>query len=194
MERSELDDYLRADLYRYNADQSKLYFVKAVFSAMPAFRYTYFLRYASVFSKKTIRGLIYRVILRHYSYKYGYQLSYKTKIGKGLFIFHRGPVVINEQAELGDNCTLAHLVTIGQVNRGKRRGCPKIGNRVFIGAGAVIVGKIVIGDDVLIAPNAYVNFDVPGNSIVVGNPARCFPDMNQHTTTTEGYVNFIYPE
>ena len=75
---------------------------------------------------------------------------------------------MNGLAELGEDCTLAHVVTIGETKRGERKGCPKIGNRVWIGAGAVIVGKIVVGDNVLIAPNAYVNFDVPSNSIVMG--------------------------
>ena len=131
-----------------------------------------------------------RALLLHYSYKYGFQILPNTKIGKGLYIGHRGPVVINGLAEIGDNCTLTHIVNIGQTNRGKKAGCPKIGNKVFIGAGAVVVGKIVIGDNVLIAPNAYVNFDVPDNSIVTGNPAV----IKQHANATEGYVNFAFPE
>lgn len=53
--------------------------------------------------------------------------------------------------------------------RGKRAGNPQIGNRVYIAAGAVIVGKIKIGNNVLIAANSFVNFDVPDNSIVIGN-------------------------
>jgi serine O-acetyltransferase len=194
MERSELKNYLRADLYRYAGASTACYLLKVLFPPLPAFRFTYLLRHASVFPKYSIRGLFYRVLLRHYSYKYGFQISPNTKIGKGLYIAHWGPVVINGQAELGDNCTLSHIVTIGQINRGKKAGCPKIGNSVFIGAGAVIVGKIVIGDNVLIAPNAYVTCDVPNKSIVVGNPARCFPNINQCANTTDGYVNYIFPE
>jgi serine O-acetyltransferase len=98
--------------------------------------------------------------------------------------------VINGKAELGDNCTLANVLTVGQTNRGNKAGCPKIGNRVFIGAGAVLVGKIVIGDNVLIAPNAYVNFDVPSNSIITGNPAVVYP----HANATESYVCYAYPD
>ena len=52
----------------------------------------------------------------------------------------------------------------------KKNGCPVISDEVWIGANSVIVGKIKIGKNVLIAPNAYVNFDVPENSIVIGNP------------------------
>lgn len=194
MERSEINDFLKADLYRYNGAKASCYFLKALFPPLPAFRFTYFLRHASAFPKKSIRGLFYRALLLLFSYKYGFQIQPNTKIGKGLYIAHWGPVVINGRAELGDNCTLSHVLTIGQINRGKKAGCPKIGNRVFIGAGAVIVGNIVVGDDVLIAPNAFVNIDVPSNSIVVGNPAKCFPADSQYPNPTEGYVNFVFPD
>ena len=126
----------------------------------------------------------------HYSYKYGFQIMPNTKIGKGLYIGHRGPVVINGGAEIGENCTLGHIVTIGQTNRGERAGCPRIGDRVFIGPGAVVVGKISIGDNVLIGPNTFVNFDVPANSIVTGNPAI----VRHSPNATEGYVRFPFSE
>ncbi len=113
-----------------------------------------------------------------------------TRIGKGLYIGHLGTVVVNGLAEIGDNCTLTHLVTVGQANRGERKGCPKIGNRVWIGAGAVVVGKILIGENVLIAPNSYINFDVPSNSIVSGNPAVVRGEAN----ATEGYVMYPFCE
>jgi len=67
------------------------------------------------------------------------------------------------------------------------KGNPTIGNKVWIGAGAVIVGKINIGSNVLIAPNAFVNVDVPDNSLVIGNPCKIFPKENP----CEGYLNFI---
>lgn len=188
MEHRDLKDYLRADLYRYNGAKATCYFFKALSPLLPGFRYTYLLRLASVFPKRSIRGLLFRMLLIHYGYKYGFQIPPNTRIGKGLYIGHWGPVVINGQAELGDNCTLPHLVTIGQTNRGKRAGCPTIGNNVCIGAGAVIVGKIAIGDNVLVAPNAFVNFDVPDNSVVTGNPAVVKPYAN----ATEGYVMFAF--
>ncbi len=190
MERSELKDYLRADLHRYEGVKASCYLLKAISFSLPAFRYTYFLRHASVFPKYSIRGFLYRMLLNHYGYKYGFQILPNTKIGKGLYIGHRGPVVINGKAELGDNCTLGHVVTIGQTNRGKRAGCPKIGNNVWIGVGAVVVGRIVVGDNVMIAPNAFVNFDVPDNSIVAGNPAK----ITSHENATEGYIRYPFDE
>ena len=119
MERHELKDYLRADLYRYNGAKANCYFFKAFSPSLPAFRYTYLLRHASVFPKYSMRGFVYRVLLNHYGYKYGFQIPPNTRIGKGLYIGHLGPVVINGQSEFGDNCTLTHVVTIGQTNRGE---------------------------------------------------------------------------
>jgi serine O-acetyltransferase len=62
------------------------------------------------------------------------------------------------------------VVTIGEEKRGSRRGRPIIGNNVWIGANATIVGKVTIGDDVLIAPNTFVNCNIPSHSVVFGNP------------------------
>lgn len=124
---------------------------------------------------------------RIYMYKYGFQIPVGTKIGKGFYIGHFGTLVINGKAEIGDNCNVAHNVTIGQENRGKRKGFPVIGNKVWIGTGSVIVGKIKIGNNVLIAPNSYVNTDVPSNLIAIGNPLKIVKKDN----AIEGYIEHI---
>ena len=85
---------------------------------------------------------------------------------------------------LGKNVNIATGVSIGQENRGARKGCPVIGDEVWIGTNAVVVGNINIGNDVLIAPLAYVNFDVPDHSIVLGNPAKIIHREN----ATEYYI------
>ena len=64
-------------------------------------------------------------------------------------------------------------------------GAPLIGNKVWIGTGAVLTGNIRIGDNVLIAPNAFVNVDIPSNSIALGNPVKIIPKNNP----TEEYIN-----
>ena len=74
---------------------------------------------------------------------------------------------------------------IGQCNTGKYKGTPIIGDNVFIGANSVIVGGITIGEDVLISPNSFVNFDIPNHSIVIGNPGR----IHFRENATEGYIN-----
>ena len=77
---------------------------------------------------------------------------------------------MNPDAVIGCNCNINKGATIGKENRGKRKGAPILGDCVWVGVNATIVGKITIGNDVLIAPNSYVNFDVPDHSIVIGNP------------------------
>lgn len=79
-------------------------------------------------------------------------------------------------------------MTIGQENRGRRKGAPTIGNKVWLGVNSTIVGNITIGDDVLIAPNSYVNFDVPPHSIVIGNPGKIIHREN----ATQDYINNLY--
>ena len=129
--------------------------------------------------------LYYKLKLKALQYKTFIQIPEEAKIGEGLYLGHYGPVVINPKAVLGKNINIGVGVTIGQENRGKRTGAPTIGDNVWIGTNAVVVGKITIGSDVLVAPNSYVNFDVPDHSIVIGNPARIIPREN----ATEGYIN-----
>lgn len=74
---------------------------------------------------------------------------------------------------------------IRQENRGKRKGAPILGDCVWVGVNATVVGGINVGDDVLIAPGAYVNCDIPSHSVVLGNPCRVIPRKN----ATEGYIN-----
>lgn len=88
-----------------------------------------------------------------------------------MYFGHAYCITINPKAVLGKNINLHKGVTIGQENRGKRKGTPVIGDNVWIGVNATIVGAIKIGNDVLIAPNTYVNCDVPDHSIVFGNRA-----------------------
>lgn len=151
----------------------------------PNLRYIYWLRNASKHSRNSFVGKLYRFILRRYQIRYGYQIPAETQIGEGFYLGHWGALVINPNSIIGKNCNIAQGVTIGQANRGDKKGTPTIGNEVWIGANAVIVGKIIIGDNVLIAPNSYVNMDVPSNSIVIGNPARII----HNDEATKGYIN-----
>ena len=128
---------------------------------------------------------LYRLRLRYLSRKSFIQIPHNTVIGKGLYIGHYGRIIISSGAVVGDNVNISTGITIGKTNRGDRMGCPVIGNKVWIGTNSVIVGKITIGDDVLIAPNSYVNVDIPSHSIVMGNPASIIPKAD----ATKDYVN-----
>lgn len=76
------------------------------------------------------------------------------------------------------------MVTIRQENRGKRKGVPTICDEVWIGVNTTIVGKVSIGDDVLIGPNAFVNCDIPSYSVVFGNPYI----IKHKDNAIEGYI------
>ena len=109
----------------------------------------------------------------------------KLDIGSGLYMGHVHGITLNPKVKIGKNCNIHKGVTIGQENRGKRKGVPVIGDEVWIGINATIVGNIHIGNDVLIAPGAYINFDVPDHSIVVGNPGV----IRHAVHATDGYIN-----
>lgn len=151
----------------------------------PNLHFIYLLRTTQKYPKNTFLGKIWRLILRHYQIKYGFQIYPETQIGEGLYLGHWGTLVINPKVKIGKNCNIAQGVTIAQANRGKNEGVPEIGNEVWIGPNAVIVGNIKIGNNVLIAPNAYVNFDVPTNSVVIGNPAT----FSMKENATSNYIN-----
>ena len=175
---------LQKDFYRESGKYlSHFQILKKCFS--PNLHYIYWFRNTQKYSKSSLIGKFYRLILRHYQIKYGFQIYPETEIGEGFYLGHWGALVINPKAKIGKNCNIAQGVTIAQANRGKNEGVPVIGNEVWIGPNAVIVGKITIGNNVLIAPNAYVNTDVPDNSIALGNPAVITSKMN----ATEGYIN-----
>ncbi|MBM3400846.1 MAG: serine acetyltransferase [Bacteroidetes bacterium] len=180
-----MNKLIEADLYRYCRNTGFNAFITGLRS--PGFHYMYFFRKAVACNRKSLIGLFYRFFVRRYMFKYGFQIPISTSIGPGFYIGHFGTIVINENAKIGKNCNVAHGVTIGQANRGKMRGCPVIGDKVWIGTGAVIVGRVSIKSNVLIAPNSFVNFNVPDNSVVLGNPGKIISKAN----ATEGYINSI---
>ena len=147
-------------------------------------RFSYYHRKSQTTSNK-ILSLYYRFRWKLIKEKHGIEISHSTSIGKGLYLGHPYNITINYNVVIGNNCNIHKGVTLGQENRGDRKGSPTIGNNVWIGVNATIVGKIKIGDDVLIAPNSFINFDVPDHSIVFGNPAI----VKHCEHATEGYIN-----
>lgn len=141
----------------------------------------YDLRY--LYHIRSSKHVLYTLVSLRASRKYGLEILSKN-IGEGLYIGHAHNINVHPQAVIGKNCNLNKGCTIGRENRGQREGVPIIGDDVWVGSNATVVGKIMIGNDVLIAPNAYVNFNVPSHSIVVGNPGTIILRDN----ATEGYI------
>ena len=131
--------------------------------------------------------LLYKALFRLWANRRGLELSVNQRIGGGLYIGHAYNITINSRAIIGCNCNIHKGIVIGQTNRGARMGTPIIGDRVWIGINSAIVGNVTIGDDVLIAPNSFVNVDVPSHSVVFGNPCV----IKHRDWATEGYVNNV---
>lgn len=118
--------------------------------------------------------LLYRLLVE---WVLGIELPWKTRIGPGFRLDHGQALVVNDGTVFGAGCTVRNSTTIGnkRLREGGYSRAPIIGSRVDIGANAVIIGPITIGDDVAIGAGAVVVKDVPAGHVAVGNPARCFP-------------------
>ena len=115
--------------------------------------------------------------LSHWSRLFtGIEIHPGAQIGRRVFIDHGMGIVIGETAEIGDDCTLYHGVTLGGTRWDKVKRHPTLGNGVIVGAGAKILGPIRIGDGAKIGSNAVVVREVPPNATAVGIPARILLD------------------
>ena len=176
------NDVFKKDLYRYYGEKGES--LKDRFFRPNEVKFLYVFRKLQA-NPNIIARIYYKLKLRNLSAKTHIQIPPKTKIGEGFYIGHTGRIIINPRAVIGKNVNIATGVTIGAENRGKREGVPTIGDDCWIGTNAVIVGNIKIGNDCLIAPLTFVNFDVPDHSVVVGNPGRIIFKEN----ATKGYIN-----
>ncbi|WP_315113910.1 serine acetyltransferase [Clostridium intestinale] len=169
------------DLYRYKGvDDFKTFL--SIFLKYHSFRYMFYWR---KITNKSLLAPLYKFKLRGIRLKTGIEIPYTAKIGIGFYMVHAYNITINSKAIIGNNVTMYKGATIGNQKRGIKKGAPTIGNNVYIGLNSTIVGKVTIGDNVLIAPNSYVNIDIPSNSIVIGNPCVIYKKDN----ATENYID-----
>ena len=179
-----MNHVIKADLYRHYGFHGTRGLIKGLM--YPGFRYTFLYRKVTMHSTRSISGFFYRILLRRYRFKYGFEINKEAQIDRGFYLTsHIGSVVIG-QVKIGKNCNVGHLVTIGRGIAGEKKGFASIGDNVWIGAGSVIIGNIEIGNEVLIAPNSYVNFNVPDNSVVYGNPGKIIKAKHP----TADYINY----
>ncbi|MCI1676209.1 MAG: serine O-acetyltransferase [Ancrocorticia sp.] len=114
----------------------------------------------------------------------GIEIHPGARIGPRLFIDHGMGVVIGETAEIGADCMLYHGVTLGGTSLEKRKRHPTLGNDVVVGAGAKVLGPIMIGDGARIGANAVVVRDVPPHATAVGVPA-----VNREPSITQFWID-----
>lgn len=175
------------DLYRSEGEKCSSWKVRLRYLFfVPGFTYTFFMRHSAQ-SRNRLTKVFWSIFLQITKYITHIQIPSSTQIGNGLRIVHFGHIVVNPETKIGVNFNIFQGCLIGN-SVGKHGGIPIIGDNVYMGANSVIIGGCHIGNDVLIAPGALINFDVPDNSIVIGNPGKIIPC---ESSPTEKYI--VYP-
>jgi serine O-acetyltransferase len=102
--------------------------------------------------------------------KWGIEIPRSAEIGEGFYIGHFGGITLSPEAKLGKNVNISQQVTIGVSGQGEKRGCPVIGDNVYLASGCKLFGKIHVGNNVKVGANAVVHKDIPDNAVVVLDP------------------------
>lgn len=158
-----MNEYIKSDLYRYAGNTSLFIFIKE-YMRNPAFRYMVAHR---LVNSKGLQFFLGAVLWTFRNRQY-IQIPKETQIGYGFCILHRGPIVINGTATIGDNCTFSQFTTIGS----NHRKAATIGNNVYMGPGVSVVENVVIGDNAIIGAGSVVTKDIPSNATAAGNYAK----------------------
>ena len=166
---------LFADLYRiYGEAKLSLLLSELLFGE--SYKYNFWMRTCRFsrdrsFLKFVLFPLAY-FFLSRCRFRFGISIPYRTEIGGGFYIGHSGCIVVHWKSTIGKNCNISQGVTLGKANRGRNEGVPTLGDCVYIGPGAKIVGSVRIGNNVAIGANCVVTKDVPDNAVVVGIPGK----------------------
>ena len=115
-----------------------------------------------------------------------YPAQKNIQIGEGFYIGHFGGITISYATKIGKNFILSQQVTIGISGKGEKRGCPIIGDNVYIAPGAKLFGKIKVGNNVRIGANAVVHEDIPDNATVVLDPG--FKILERNRNNANSYI------
>lgn len=158
-----MNEYIKSDLYRYYENHRMSTFIKALLKNR-GFRHMVGVRLAQ---NKGYTGVVGKFLYKLLRSKH-IQLSYKTKIGFGLYIGHGGPIVINETTVIGNNVNLSQFTTIGS----NTNQAAIIGDNTYIGPNVCIVENIIIGTNVTIGAGSVVTKDIPNNATAAGNYAK----------------------
>jgi serine O-acetyltransferase len=164
-----LFENIRADLNAHNGNWGAQGFWALCIYRFGRWRYT-----VRPTPLRKVFSLLYKVLYKLAQIVTGIELPCEVRIGSNFCIDHFGGIIISGYAEFGDHCRIRNGVVVGLKNPDLPC-APKIGNNVDIGAGAKLLGPIVIGNNVSIGANAVVTTDVPDNSIAVGVPAIVKP-------------------
>lgn len=166
-----------ADLYRHEGRTGARFLLKHLLLS-PGYTFMFYFRLCTYLRCKQPALLalplycLARIALRHYSYRFGIFIPFGTQVGDGFYIGHCGDIHCHALARIGKNCNISQGVTLGQASRGKNKGHPSVGDGVYIGPGAKLVGAVRVGANAAIGANCVVTKDVPPNAVVVGVPGH----------------------
>ena len=162
---------LKADCYRYNAKSGFDNIVLTLlrrrgFRIITLFRICRYMK-----GKGVVPFLPFYVLYRLVCAFYNVDLPVATQAGPGLYMYHCYGIVVNGDTVIGSNCNISHGVSIGISSRGKKKGTAVLGDCVYLGPGAKIVGNVHICDHAVIGANAVIVEDVPENAVVASPKA-----------------------
>ena len=178
--KKELKEYLAQDAIALQCERKHpRFFGDWVWKFQIILRKTEYFNYMYRKNKCYIFSYIwYRLLFQKYSVKLGFSIPINV-FGPGLSIAHYGTIVVNSAAKVGKNCRLQEGVNIGSTSGSAK--APQIGDNVFIGTGAKIIGDITIADDVAIGANAVVVKSITEKGVTYGGiPAKKISSNNSH--------------
>ncbi|PZU07486.1 serine acetyltransferase [Sphingomonas sp.] len=126
-------------------------------------------------SPKLLRAplsILYRMMFRRVRNNYGIELPYSVSLGRRVIVEHQGGIVVHGNTVIGDDCIIRQNCTLGLRRLDALDDAPILGNRVDLGAGSVVLGKVRLGDGAKVGANAVVLTDVPPGALAIGVPAR----------------------
>mgnify|MGYP002568638542 FL=1 len=158
-------EYIKSDLFRYCGRVSVWLFIK-LFILSSTYRHQTYIRLSNCEGRIKYFWRLFYYVSRYFHKNL--QISYKCKIGYGLYIGHDGPIVVSPYTIIGDNCNLSQFTTIGtNTTEGAT-----IGSNVYIGPNVCIVGKVTIGGYATIGAGSVVTKDIPDRATAAGNYAK----------------------
>ena len=165
------------DTYKKKDPASRSYL--EILTCYPGLHAIFFYRVTNFFWKLNLK-LVARMISHISRFLTGIEIHPAVKIGKNLFIDHGMGVVVGETTIIGDNVSIYQGVTLGGTKWEKKKRHPTISDNVVIGAGAKVLGPILIGKNSKIGANSVVTKNVPSNVTVIGIPARVIDNTTTH--------------
>ena len=152
---------IREDYWTHNSELSR-----PGFHAIATHRIGVWLRHMPR-PVRAVLGPVHRLMYVWVRNLYGIELSGTAVVGRRVCFPHQGGIVIHPNARIGDDCLIRQNVTVGALNNERVTEAPVLGDRVELGAGAAVIGRVKVGDDVRVGPNAVVMASVPAASTVI---------------------------